>query len=785
MITWITPAGFLGTVTELTTASFTLVTSGTNVSYQLISGGLPGGLLLSTDGIISGIPNIVPANIPYEFVIRATDNIKPTDRTFRIDIENIGNPSWQTTPGILPIGHLDQHYDAYNKEFINFQLSALPIDQPPNTPIVYTLTNGSLPPGLTLSTTGVISGAINVIFSKSTGTNALRQLFTFTVSATDGSSVSNRNFQILVTNPTMFRADSTFLNLNTSTLWNDFTYYDSNNLTSSVSFLQPAQFINGSNLGTVSAATNEIISVGLYDPYISNGFVYDPNPEVGPVTYNLITGTNTTEQLPEGLGFDTATGNIYGFIPYQPAYTINYTFQIDAIKTDNSTGYQVTASNTFTLAVKGDIESSIKWVTNPNLSSIVAGEVSELYVVAEDINSTYNIKYKLIEGKLPNGLTLIQDGTISGSPEYNTVGSYQFTIQAGDIQGLSIISQTFNLTVTAYDNKKYTKIHLRPFLLQSGKDYYSDFINNDAIFPQSWIYRFFDNNFGIQPNIKMFLEFGIEQLPGKIYVSGTQTYWFQSDQTHTTVAIDATQYPEVAYVPVNSTITIQDQVYTVTGVNPDPTHNNLYNIIFLGTPHIACSNSFTIDAYQGFIYNVIHTNFYRRKLYFGDVKVAVAQDIHRNTIYEVVYVDIHDNLINSSGVSIANTITQYISNIPGYEILYPASVSNMRSSLESIILSNGSPIGVDEYNLPKFMRTAQGGGYSPIGYIKVVPICYALPGQGAKIVDRIKNSGFQFNRIDFEIDRLVVGNGPNNDSDKYLIFQKQSIDEYATIIVPN
>jgi hypothetical protein len=773
MIIWSTPAGFLGTVTELTTATFVLLanSTNTNISYHLISGNLPSGLSLSTGGILSGTADIVSKNTTYEFVVRATDNIKPTDRTFMVDIKNIGNPAWQTNAGILPIGHLDQHYDTYNKEYINFQLVANPINQPTNTTITYNLINGNLPKGLLLDKTGLISGAIDVNFGTFTGTNSLRQMFTFEVSATDGSSTSTRNFQILVTNPVMFKADSTFLNLSTATLWNDYPYYFSGTLTSSVSFLQPPQFIKGSDLGTVSASTNEIISIGIYNPNPPYGFVYDPNPEIGPITYNLITGTNVTEKLPQGLGFDTITGNIYGFIPYQPAYTIDYTFQIKAIKTDNSTGQQATALNTFTLAVKGDIESTIKWASSSTINSIVAGEVSQLYVLAKDINSTYNIKYKLINGNLPKGLTLNQDGTISGSPEYDTVGTHHFTVQAGDISGLSVISKTFNLTVTAYDNKEYTKIYLRPFLTQSSRDYYSEFISSDVIFPQSWIYRTFDSNFGIQPNIKMFLEFGIEQLPGKIYINGTQSYWFHSTQSNTTVAVDKTRYPEIIYVSPNSTIVIQDTVYIINNVAQDPTHDNLYHITFSGTPEISCASSFIIDCYQGFIYKVIETNFYRRKLYFGDIKVAVAQDIHKNNIYEVVYVDIYDNLINSSNVSISTEITQ------NNRTLYPASITDMRISLESIILPNNSLIGVDQHNLPTFMNTAQGSGYSPIGYIRVVPICYTLPGQGIKIVDRIKNSGFQFNKIDFEIDRLVVGNGPNNDSYKYLVFQKQSIDD--------
>jgi len=779
MITWITPAGFLGIVTELTPYSFSLVATGDDLTYRLISGNLPNGLTISKDGIISGTPALVSTTTRYKFVVRATDNIKSDDRTFTIDVVNIGNPSWQTPAGILPIGHFDQIYDTYNREFISFQLSAIPINQPANTVISYQLIDGNLPPDLVLDRNGLISGKINIDFDKYTDTDSLRQYFTATIAASDGFNTSTRTFNILVTNPDMFKADSSFLNLNTSTLWNDFIYYSSNNLTSSVSSFQPVQFINGSNLGTVRASTNEIISVGLYSSDPSNGFIYDPDPKTGPVTYNLITGTTMTTQLPQGLQFDTNSGNIYGFLPYQPAYTINYSFAVEAIKTNNSTGDQIKTSNTFTLAVKGNIESTIKWITTATLNSIVAGETSELSVVAQDVNSTYNVRYKLISGNLPNGLIFNQDGTIGGSPEYNAVGDYEFTVQAGDVYGLSAISKSFNLTVTAYDNKQYTKIYLRPFLSQSSRKSYANFIYDDNIFPQSQIYRFFDNNFGIQPNIKMYLEFGIEQLPGKIYVSGTQSYWFLSDQTHTTVAIDKTLYPEIVYIPLSpySTITIHKQTYIITNVAPNNEHDNLYNITFEGLPEITCADSFLIDGYQGFMTKVIEENFNRRKLYFGDIKIAVAQDIHRNDVYEVVYVDIHDNLINPSNITVSKVITDP-------KILYPASITNMRVSLESVNLPNGALIGVDEYNLPRFMRTAQGNSYSPLGYIRIVPLCYALPGQGAKIVDRIKNSGFQFNRLDFEIDRLVVGKGPNNDSNKYLIFNKQSIDDGQLHIVP-
>jgi hypothetical protein len=59
--------------------------------------------------------------------------------------------------------------------------------------------------------------------------------------------------------------------------------------------------------------------------------------------------------------------------------------------------------------------------------------------------------------------------------------------------------------------------------------------------------------------------------------------------------------------------------------------------------------------------------------------------------------------------------------------------------------------------------------------MRVIPICYTLPGKGSSIVSRIKHSGFDFKLLDFEVDRIVVQNSKDNDSAKYLIFPRLNI----------
>jgi hypothetical protein len=88
--TWVTPAGSLGTVYDLsrTGASFTVqATDVQTVTYSVQSGALPTGMSLnSSTGVISGTPNAVGSNTTYNFDIRASDGTLSADRSFSITV---------------------------------------------------------------------------------------------------------------------------------------------------------------------------------------------------------------------------------------------------------------------------------------------------------------------------------------------------------------------------------------------------------------------------------------------------------------------------------------------------------------------------------------------------------------------------------------------------------------------------------------------------------------------------------------------------------------------------
>jgi hypothetical protein len=163
----------------------------------------------------------------------------------------------------------------------------------------------------------------------------------------------------------------------------------------------------------------------------------------------------------------------------------------------------------------------------------------------------------------------------------------------------------------------------------------------------------------------------------------------------------------------------------------------------------------------------LRENFYKRRFTLGKVKTAIAQDDNGNTLYEIIYVDVVDNL-----KSVPKTL--YSNN---NDIYYPASIKNMRNQLANIQLDDFSIIKVNRFLEPQFMRTPQTANTLPTGYIHILPLCYVKPGKTKPILKKIAASGFKFNMIDFEIDRLIVENSLDNTDAKYLLFGRESISD--------
>jgi len=276
MITWQTPEGRLGIVTERVILNIPLqATSNVGpVTFSLIAGRLPRGLRLDagvltdstyldstqTSVYIKGSPTEVRRYTESRFVIRADDGEDIEDRTFQIDVDGSDEPVWITKEGFLNVGQGENYFVLDNAQ-VDFQLEAEDVDENAGDTLEYYIVpnGGELPPGLSLSRTGRISGFTDPVFaidiagpggydsapfdimsldiaeSRSNGfdsylfdnvtydynepSNAPRRLsrfYTFIVGVSDGANEVRRLFRIWVVTEEFLQADNSIVQVDTN-----------------------------------------------------------------------------------------------------------------------------------------------------------------------------------------------------------------------------------------------------------------------------------------------------------------------------------------------------------------------------------------------------------------------------------------------------------------------------------------------------------------------------------------------------------------------------------------
>ena len=230
---WVTKAGDLGTIPELQFYELPLqVVDPTNatVNFSFLSGELPPGIQVVKSGILQGVPVVtnpiaVDETRSYNFTVRATalqtgGNVV-VDRSFSLTINNVYPPI--ITPRATDLGAT---FDG--QEYVK-QLQA--IEENPAAVLEWKVTDGQLPPGLTLSSSGLISGYILLqpaLYDTGTkgydGDNitsqqpydgfpydyagrARNKIYTFTVQVSDGANYDNFTYNLMVVAKGLYTAD--------------------------------------------------------------------------------------------------------------------------------------------------------------------------------------------------------------------------------------------------------------------------------------------------------------------------------------------------------------------------------------------------------------------------------------------------------------------------------------------------------------------------------------------------------------------------------------------------
>lgn len=371
-IKWISPSGSLGTIPESVIYSKLLEAESANsITFKIISGNLPDGLIFRSDGRISGIPDLVSKRSTSTFVVRATDNLgNIADRTFSITVQGQDIPEF-----ITPSGRIGTFYDG-TKVDIDIEYT----DTDPDETLIIKLLSGSLPPGVSIDSSGKIFGFIEPFRrpSEESGyditdfdeydfdfdNNSISKNYEFTLEVSDGRQSSLRTFEIFVYALDSMTSDNT-------NITGDNTFITADVVPERLPVLTTTE----TDLGTVRADN--------YHAFKFDAIDFDDDP------IEFILKGN----VPDGLEFDSSSGWLYGYIPNQGAVERNFSFDVTVTKA-NSIFYELTLDD-----------------------NIVVNIQSGYYVSQGDINTTeINPLGRIISSPAPNKLIVRKISTVDFIP---------------------------------------------------------------------------------------------------------------------------------------------------------------------------------------------------------------------------------------------------------------------------------------------------------------------------------------------------------------------------------
>lgn len=793
---WNTPAGTLGTYPALNAVapiqlSASPVSPAVSVTYKIISGELPSGLLMTTTGIISGIPNAVPENTTYTIVVRATDNLSNIrDRTFTVSISGALSPAFVTPSGSL-FSQLDSVWVEFPIEYNN------PIE---TNPVIISVAQGRLPPGLEINEFGLIRGypeppftnvnlplvntaaiasSSNVItcfstigfspnrpimFSgtvfggiSSSVTYYVREVFTdgtsFTISASPGGSeypLSDAVGYMNVSLPNVVVGQATIQ-----------TYTFTLELSSPL----------GSDLQSYSITiTNQNAKSNIGGPNKPPNTRVPTIYNTRPPTYNI--GLNDVDYsyyiLPPDSKGETYPPNVAAYIGKITSDNV-FTFKIMGHDFDNNQLRYIFAD--LPLGLTGDPVTG--WIKgNPIISdnsinmfsfSVSAYKVLDPSIATPFVKFSFIIKNDIVGDVVwitPTDLGVINNGTLSNG-KVQAVSDiplkYRLTHDSNPLPpNLTLLSNGEISGVVAYQPTEA--------LLDAGMSVQFDFT-----------VEAYSEDYPIVSSARTFtwvVDIAYGQPTDTLYIKCTPSI---SDRNLLASLLDNDSLipPEYLYRP------------------SDPYYGKANAVVYEHAYGIYASE---FDEYVA----AVTKNHYWRQITLGEIKTAVARDDAGNIIYEVVYSEVIDNLINPKGISINKEIywprfiplelgpwytseeniftsygdpSFYTSLTPGFaRVLYPNSLPNMREQV-------GDVLG-QEYNsniLPKWMTSQQRDG-STTGFVPAWVICYTKPGFAETIknniltnwVDVVGNS-YTLNTINFKIDRFTVDKSTTFNYDKNLV----------------
>jgi hypothetical protein len=444
------------------------------------------------------------------------------------------------------------------------------------------------------------------------------------------------------------------------------------------------------------------------------------------------------------------------------AITANATGTMTLVSSDTTRIYS--QEQEFSFTVQGSVSSGVGWSGTGNLGTINNGEISRLSVSAvfgsDTLSTTATLTANVANIKLDSAKSLAnaQPITFTGNSIGNISNVAQYYIKGTPDLANNLVQISKSITGNAITPNVSGTITLQSQLDDSR-------------------YRLVDGN--LPAGLKLLSTGDIIGRPAFESTSSVQAANTTTAYTFTVEGYSKT-YPEITTQKTYTLSTVQkytdpyDNLYVRALMSQDQ-RTKIDNVL----THIsgAFNNSTTKDIYRprdpnfgvaseikyGHMYGVpskytsvfeeayqvaIAQNHYFKQLVLGELKTAIARDKTGAIVYEVVYSQVVDSMVNSQGTSVSKSV------LTDAGLVYPNSLIQMREQIKSTI-----GIVDDSSLLPLWMVTQQSDG-NVTGYIPCWVLCYTKPGKSAAVLASVKtylsDNGFELNQMNFAMDRFVV-----------------------------
>lgn len=759
----------------------------------------PGMQFDATNSEVFGVVPYQPAiTKDYKFTIKATRFGQGTEtsisrRVFTVSIlGEVDSAMLWISPNDL--GNIDAGYVS--------SLNVLAKSSIPTSAVFYTLEEGSLPPGLTLSLDGEIVGKVNQVRDQNlykslwkTSVNyQINDLVKINNTRPIKSAIRKRNTAYIVTSADHDFKTNDLISIVSDDL--DFNYYSSISIDVSPIKLNSFTSIvgNGPYRVTFSIPTQKVAPLAPIFTKIKGTAI-----SIFPAVYNNITVKSTS---------GTGVGAIFRVEKGLNALTPTYVGLTSITLIDSGIGYLPGDSIVLSGADLGGADGI------NDLTFETSSGLEFYYKINGNSNNNYNGRF-FATASTVNSITL----NFASNP--GTFGTGLISVTTGT-ETFEAQTQITPLNYFSYPNK--------------GTSTGMKIINGTAYNEPTFYKCKIDHNSGLMFNSSKWTVYTFPESDKSLTSFDTGNTTFDGLETtadrkytFTVMARDQLGYSAITKTFTLTVTTPNNLFYSNISARPflKITQRNMFKdfindsnifdpryIYRPSDPSFGIQQEMRMLVYAGIetkaaveYISAMGRNHKPKRFNFGDLKKAVAKVPGTNdVVYEVLYLDMKDplekskdylpDIIKYSATNVKITVDQnndfyngdqtldsphwkrpipfnvtldrndVFAGDPSTAYRFPSSISLWRYRIKNMADT------VSERNyLPLWMRSIQPGETQEINYVAAVPLCYCKPGTANEIMLNIKNSQFDFKLLDYTIDRYIIDSVDGYYTDKYLVFR--------------